>query len=437
MLFTGPNTEDLPRKKSSSTCASLTSRLAELEFCVSQTPAALTADPALEGAQELAPGKIAALSKYAWAVLAGGTSIAIGILWDISWHRTIGRDTFWTPAHLAIYLGGILGGMTCGWLVIRTTFFGTQQEKAAAVGLWGFRAPLGAWVTIWGALAMVTSAPFDNWWHNAYGVDVKILSPPHTVLALGMWAIVLGALILILREQNNALVGEPEPGRRLFVYASGLVVVMASVFLIEKSWPNQQHTGAFYQLSAATLPVYLLGLARASRFRWGATLIALVYMAVVAAMAWVLPLFPGHPRLGPIRNPVSHFVPLPFPLFLVVPAVGIDLVRGWIGHGRGWWRDWLLVIAAGTVFFGLFLVTQWFFSEFLISRSAENWFFAADRHWGYREGPGEWHWQFWSDTRPDSNPPLTLKKAMIALLLSIAASRLGLWLGNWMARVRR
>jgi hypothetical protein len=154
-------------------------------------------------------------------------------------------------------------------------------------------------------------------------------------------------------------------------------------------------------------------------------------------MAWVLPLFPGQPRLGPIRNPVTHFVPLPFPLLLVVPALGIDLVRGWIGHGRGWRRDWLLVILAGAVFFGLFLVTQWYFSAFLISRSAENWFFAADRHWGYREGPGVWHWQFWSETSPLENPPLTFKRGLIALILSIAAARAGLWLGNWMARVRR
>jgi hypothetical protein len=28
----------------------------------------------------------------------------IGLLWDISWHRTIGRDAFLTPAHLAITL---------------------------------------------------------------------------------------------------------------------------------------------------------------------------------------------------------------------------------------------------------------------------------------------------------------------------------------------
>ncbi len=304
---------------------------------------------AASSATELQPVKSATVSVAARAVLVGGTCIAIGILWDISWHRTIGRDTFWTPAHMAIYLGGLLGGLTCGWLVIRMTFFATQEEQAGAVRLWGFRGPFGAWLTIWGSLAMLTSAPFDNWWHDAYGVDVKILSPPHTILALGMWAVVLGALMLLLREQNLAT-GQFAPGRLLYVYAAGLLVVMASVFLTEYSWPNQQRTRTFYEMSAATFPMYLMWLGRGSKFRWGATWIALVYMAVVAVMAWVLPLFPGQPRLGPIYNPVTHFVSLPFPLLLVAPAFGIDLIRGWIGHGRGWRREWLMVLLGGTAF---------------------------------------------------------------------------------------
>jgi hypothetical protein len=386
---------------------------------------------------ELKREKSARLSGHAWALLVGGTSIAIGILWDISWHRTIGRDTFWTPAHMAIYFGGILGGLTCGWLVIRTTFFATREEQTGAVRLWGFRGPLGAWVTIWGSLAMLTSAPFDNWWHEAYGVDVKILSPPHTVLALGMFASVLGALMLVLREQNLAPPDQPAPGRKLFLYAAGLLVVMASVFLIEYSWPNQQRTRTFYEASAATFPLYLLGLGRASKFRWGSTWIALVYMAVMALAAWILPLFPGQSRLGPIYNPINHFVPLPFPLLLVVPAIAIDLVRQWVGQGRGWRRDWLLVVLAGTAFLALFLVTQWIFSAILIGPIGQNWFFAADRHWGYQEHLGDWRGKFWSETNPQRQPPLNLPGLLVALLLSIAASRLGLWLGNGMAKVRR
>ena len=51
---------------------------------------------------------------------------------------------------------------------------------------------------------MLTSAPFDNWWHNAYGLDVRIISPPHALLAVGIFSIVVGALLLTLAEQNRA-----------------------------------------------------------------------------------------------------------------------------------------------------------------------------------------------------------------------------------------
>src|SRR5690348_7617332 len=102
-----------------------------------------------------------------WAVLFASTCVVIGVIWDISWHRTIGRDTFWTPAHMAIYLGGVVAGCSCGWLVLKTTFAGTPEQRDQGVSFWHwFRGPLGAWVCIWGAFAMITSAPFDDWWHN-------------------------------------------------------------------------------------------------------------------------------------------------------------------------------------------------------------------------------------------------------------------------------
>jgi hypothetical protein len=338
---------------------------------------------------------------------------------------------------MAIYFGGLLGGLTCGWLVLRTTFVSTSDEQRGAVRLWGFRAPFGAWLPIWGALAMLISAPFDNWWHDAYGVDVKILSPPHAVLAMGMWATMLGALFLVLREQNLAPAGQATPGRFLFVGAAGMLVVMAGIFLTEYSFPNQHRTARFYVSSAVVYPFYLLGLARASKFRWGSTWIALIYMAIMASVSWVLPLFPGQPRLGPIYNPITHFVSLPFPLLLVVPALGIDLARRWIGQGRGWRRDWLLALVAGLAFMGLFLVTQWFFSAFLLGPSRQNWFFTGGRHWGYRESLGDWRQKFWSEINPKWNPPLTVRAFLVALAVSLASSRVGLWVGNWMSRVRR
>jgi len=373
-------------------------------------------------------------------VMLGATSIVIGILWDISWHRTIGRDTFWTPAHLAIQIGGLLGGITAGWLVFRTTFFGTPEEKAGAAGLWGFRAPIGAWVTIWGCLAMLTSAPFDNWWHDAYGLDVKIISPPHAILALGMWSVVGGALLLVLRQQNNATGADSKAGQWFFIYGSGVLLAMAAVFLTEMSFPNEQHSPAFFTWSSAAYPLYLLGMGRASKFRWGATLIALVYMLITAATVWGLPLFEGHPKLGPINNRVDHFVPLPFPVLMVVPAIAIDLIRNSVGQGRAWWRDIIIVVLCTVAFVALFSVTQWFFSRFLLGPGGQNWFFAADRHWGYsemKEGLGSRRREFWDALNLTRDTALVRRTALIALLCALVSSTLGMLLGNWMAKVRR
>jgi hypothetical protein len=367
-------------------------------------------------------------------VMLGATSIVVGILWDISWHRTVGRDTFWTPAHLAIQIGGLIGGLLAGWLVLRTTFAGSAQERAASVKLWGFHGPLGAWVTIWGCIAMLTSAPFDNWWHEAYGLDVKVISPPHAVLALGMWAVVGGCLLLVLRQQNNAAAESANgaEGRWLYIYGSGVLLALAAIFLIEMSWPNDHRGEQFLRWSSALYPFYLLGVARASKFRFGATLIALIYMLLNLAMTWILPLFPGEPKLGPIYNRVDHFVPLPFPLLLVVPAFGIDLLRWAIGHGRSWWRDLLLVVLSAAVFVALFAPTQWFFSEFLLSEQAHNWFFAADRHWGYNDPEvlSDRRVRFWGQ-------PYGMRAVWLAFVGALVSSALGLWIGNWMARVRR
>src|SRR5262245_55866742 len=119
---------------------------------------------------------------YPFAMMFAATSVIVGVNWDIAWHITIGRDTFWSPPHMAIYLGGVLAGLSSGWIVLRTTFAGTAAQIAESVRVWGFRGPLGAWAAIWGAFAMIVSAPFDDWWHNAYGLDVEIISPPHVVL---------------------------------------------------------------------------------------------------------------------------------------------------------------------------------------------------------------------------------------------------------------
>jgi hypothetical protein len=371
-----------------------------------------------------------ALPWYCLAAVLGATCIPIGALWDISWHSTIGRDTFWTPAHLTIHAGGLIPGFTAGWLALCATFFRKEQDRSTAVRLGPFYAPLGAWVIIWGALAMLFSAPFDNWWHNAYGLDVEILSPPHTVLAAGMYAVALGSFLLVLSHQNRT--GD-RAGSLLFIHAAGVLLVMSTIIVTEKSYPNQQHGSFFYQVSAAIYPLYLVIASRASKLRWGATGAALVYMGIVALMVWILPLFRAEPRLAPIYNPVTHMVPPSFPLLLVVPAFFIDLLTHAFRSRPGYWNDWVLAFLLGCAFLGSFLAAQYFFSELLISPAADNWFFAGNHWWPYFIKPTEYRFRFWNPIKD----PLTLGGLSIALALCVVKSRIALAFAKWMARVQR
>src|SRR5262250_3670208 len=74
-----------------------------------------------------------------WFMVAGIFSGLVGGVWDISWHMSIGRDSFWTPAHILIQLTGVLVGIACAYMILATTF-GTAKTAAAqsvAVRIWG------------------------------------------------------------------------------------------------------------------------------------------------------------------------------------------------------------------------------------------------------------------------------------------------------------
>ena len=363
------------------------------------------------------------------------TSIVVGLLWDISWHISIGRDTFWTPAHTAIYLGGVLSGCVGGWLALKHTFLAGPAEQDASVSVFGLRAPLGAWVAIWGALAMLTSAPFDDWWHNAYGLDVKIISPPHAVLGLGMFGISLSAVLLVLARQNQ---GQEGAGRGLFIYAAGIFLTMGAVFLTEYSLPNLQHSGSFYKVCALMFPFRLVALGRAGKMSWPATRIAAVYVGLMCAMLWILPLFPAQPKLAPIYNPVTHMVPPAFPLLLIFPALAIDLVLQRTGANLGRWQKLGLALLLGAVFLAVFMAVQWFFAEFMLSPLADNWLFAGNRFFGYSSGTGPWRTRFWHVDETSSNADLVkLSTILISWVLASVGAWIGLLWGNWMRRVKR
>src|ERR1700745_3406462 len=89
---------------------------------------------------------ISSVPWYICCALLAVTSAVIGGHWDISWHSSIGRDSFWTPAHIAIYMCGVLAGVAFGYIILSTSLSKSAPLAESSVHIWGFRAPLGAFI---------------------------------------------------------------------------------------------------------------------------------------------------------------------------------------------------------------------------------------------------------------------------------------------------
>jgi hypothetical protein len=369
-----------------------------------------------------------------WCMLVAITSDMIGAYWDVAWHQSIGRDTFWTPAHLAIQLCAVLGGLTSGFLILSTTFGhspAAYQRRAASVKIWGFRGPLGAFIAAWGGFAMITSAPFDNWWHNAYGLDVTILSPPHVLLMSGSIAIDIGTLILIGGAMNRAQDDSRAKFRRLLLYVGGIIVMHGCFLITEYTASGALHSATPYLVVSLAVPLALVGVARASEHRWGNTIIVAAYTAAVLAQLWILPLFAAQPKLGPVYQNVTHFIPMAFPLLLIVPGLALDLLR----RATMTWKPWLQAASTGIVFLVSFVSLQWPFANFLMSPLSRNrifgtHYFSYDDTAGFMYDP--YKFQASENTRVQFWIVMT-----VALVAAILTTRLGFIWANWIKRVQR
>jgi hypothetical protein len=400
-------------------------------------------------AKKASPISVEGIPLYVYAVSLASILTITGILWDISWHTTIGRDKFLSPPHLVIYMGAVFAGLFSGVQVLWNTFKASPETKKGLVKIWGFfYSSLGALFCIWGAIAMLTSAPFDDWWHNAYGLDVVILSPPHSLLALGMLFLQFGACVSISkylnRLENDAVaesmiktywiknnLRQKRILRTLFLIASSSLLCMLCTLLTQFIDRRAQHAALFYQVATVVAMLLLPVFGRVLRIKWGMTCVALGYFVIAGGANWILQLFPAVPKLGPILNPVTHYQALQFPLLLFVPAIGMDLVMQKVKK-----NDWVKAALMALVFVVVLIAVQYPFSGFLVeSPFARNWFFGS-HSWYYGANP---NWEFRYKYRPEEIQPFPaiLVGALFATLIGFLIARLSLRWGTWLQSIQR
>jgi hypothetical protein len=374
---------------------------------------------------------------YAWTSLLATVCVSSGLYWDISWHMTIGRDTFWTPAHLLIQFGAVLGGCAAAALIFGTSFSGNPDARESSIRVLGFWGPLGAFLCAWGAAAMLISAPFDNWWHNAYGLDVKIISPPHQLLGVGIESINFGGMILIAGALNRAQGALRRRLGLMLLTIGGCVVVNSMLGRFEFTDRSEMHSGWMYMWLAIGPPFVLETVARAAGLRWARTIAAAFYTVFFLVALWTFPLFSAEPKLAPVYQHITHMIPLSFPILLLAPAIVLDwlwpkLNAIWPEASFG--EKWLQACIVGVVFVGALVIVQWPFADFLMSPTARNWVFGTEYH-PYMASPE------WSTVRnlfiPSEPSAIFWRRMAWAVVAAIACTRLGIMFGNWMRKVQR
>jgi hypothetical protein len=267
-----------------------------------------------------------------------------GLAWDIAWHTYIGRDSFLTPPHAVLY-GGVAatGVVALAGVLVETWRRGPGTTSFLRV----FRAPLGLFVTGFGVLTLVVSAPLDNYWHQLYGTDVTLWAPFHVMGLVGGLVAVLGVVYVFAAERvrRRVLSGAQVALLALVLFTwsaalRGLLVIFQEAFV-------HSPTTRVGPIDVLTFPVGLafsIALVGAGAVvvadRWpAATFTAAMAAAVAIVLAFTAPAFVRwaaaaggytfYSPAGPHVQPLDVLVPLG----LLVPAAFLDVAHRRVGSG--------------------------------------------------------------------------------------------------------
>lgn len=321
-----------------------------------------------------APSPEAARSESRFRIAVGALVVLacvayiLGVTWDIQWHIDVGPDTFWTKSHLFFYAGAAIAGLASLYMVVATTL--KYRRGAAGVSdanttpwLSIFRAPIGFIISGLGALTFLLSGLFDLWWHEMFGFDITLLSPPHFGLLFSGVVICVGSMYIFASEANRARVegkvGLFHPAVLGTLFSGALLLTMFSLFL---EVPMEMFTFIgpviFYPVVVGVFfGLVLMAAASFLRSPGAATLTSLFFLLLRTAGLYVVPplvRWEAAVERLPFREGHEHW-PFPAavsflsPAYIFVAGILIDLALAAARRYR--LRSQLVIWAAAAVAF--------------------------------------------------------------------------------------
>jgi len=182
--------------------------------------------------------------------------------------------------------------------------------------------PFSLKICIVGAMLQLTAGPFDFWWHNNFGFD-GLLSPPHSVLAIGMLLVGLGALTGIYKQcKTNSF--SSHAGRICLAISFGVFLMVAVGLMLMFTLPfskgqyfnfNPEPFSAIF--AAIVIMPFVMGLCLFSIS--SSTKIPFIFTSISATIITI------QASATIISN--SYFIGLfPFYVLNILPAIVLDVV---------------------------------------------------------------------------------------------------------------
>ena len=177
--------------------------------------------------------RLALPESVGWTVAGAGALAVFATYWDEAWHTDVGRDSAWAAPHVLLYGSvGVVGLGIAFWglrvlALTRSLRLVLAHASLLAAGM--------------GALGALAAAPIDALWHETYGRDAVLWSPPHMLVVLASTTLTLGVLA-----------GLPPSARALRVAVGVLLLANAATVVFEYEADVPQFSEVLY------LPLLLL-----------------------------------------------------------------------------------------------------------------------------------------------------------------------------------
>ena len=131
-----------------------------------------------------------------------------------------------------------------------------------------------------------------------------------------------------------------------------MLMILILMLISEYATYTFSHSAIYYRVIGLAMPPVLVGIARASGYKWAATKVAGTYFAIWVLALWFVPLIPAEPKLGPVYTRITHLVPLEFPVLLIAGAAALDFLLDRFASRN----TWLQAAVAGIGFVALMVL---------------------------------------------------------------------------------